>query len=96
MWCDRLSVNVIIRSRDMSESNNMRETPTGQTFTTIKETGPITVKRITYEYIEALEKMTGSAVIGVNIDVEREFNRDGYGVIATDYIIGAETHLVTR
>jgi hypothetical protein len=83
----------------MSEPSKSSEVVTleqGTVITPLSEIGPITVKRLTDDYVAALEKMTGSAVMEVRVDVKRECQRDELGKIDIDLIVGAETHMVTR
>ena len=51
-----------------------------------------TVKTLTEAYVEALEKLSGSAVIGVSVSVERLINE----CAGTDAILGIETSIRTR
>jgi hypothetical protein len=84
---------------NMSESNESSEVvemEQGAMITPLSEIGPITVRRLTDEYVSALEKLTGSALIEVRVDVKRECERGTWGRIVADVIVGAETNVRTR
>jgi hypothetical protein len=83
----------MLQENDITEAVGV---PIGTIITPIEEILPITVKRLTDDYVKALEKLSGSAVIGVDIRVERECRRDGFHKIIADFITGAETSIRTR
>ena len=55
-----------------------------------------TVKTLTEAYVEALEKLSGSAVIGVEVAVDRFCSRDADGMILDDTVAEIETLIRTR
>ena len=83
----------------MKQENNITEVvdvPAGTTITPIEEFLPITVKRLTDDYIKALEKLNGSAIECVTVCVTRCTSRDAWGALMSEEVVDMTTEIRTH